>query len=356
MLFTASTVLDSVANVKVWVHDNLAMGIDHMVVFLDSPWLGGQAEVYDFLAAHPHVTAVRTNRQYWLEERPPSLNVRQRINMNLAAQALATVPGEHWLIPLDGDEVFASDRAFLESQEPTTSVVQLRPLEAVSTYSPQGRPTQFKHLLEEADLTLLRVLDVIPQLTNMSYFRGHVMGRSAIRLNAGLRLSLHEAIDAHGKIAERVEDPRGRILHYDAISGEEFVRKWQAMLAAGPVKYRAKRAPTARAIAALSAKELAPETVEKYLRRIYDITTADDVQTLHELGLLIDIDPSQGTYVPSDPGGETAARVQRLVDELLPLPKMDFHFDKRVAEAPERGRAREVAGAVVSRLRSSRMS
>lgn len=350
MLFTVSTVLDALPNVERWVRANQAMGVDHMVVFLDAPRRPGQPQVHDFLSAQHHVSVVRTDAEWWDGDRPRGLNVRQRINANLAVHALADTWGASWLFHLDGDEVFAGDRDVLAALPDETSAAWLSPLEAVSTFSPSRHPTQFKRLLDADDLDLLRVLGVIEQPTNQCYFHGHVLGRSGIRPGSGLRLTLHEAVDDEGHLAPRAEDPALRVLHYDSISGEEFVRKWRAMLGAGPVKYRPDRAPTARALQSLIGKDLPPETADRYLRRIYDVTTADDVDTLADLGLLEHVDPADATHPPGTGTDDVRAQLDRSLSSLAGLRKRDFHVDRarRPAAAPRPGTGMRSA---VSRLR-----
>lgn len=350
MLFTVSTVLDTLPNVERWVRANRAMGVDHMIVFLDAPRSPGQPEVHDFLDRRPEVSVVRTDASWWGGDRPRGLNVRQRINANLAAHALAGAPGGAWLFHLDGDEVFAGDPGLLAALPDETATAWLSPLEAVSTFSPAEHPTRFKRLLDDEDLDLLHVLGVIDQATNQSYFHGHVLGRSGIRPGSGLRLTLHEAVDADGQVAARAEDPALRVLHYDSISGEEFVRKWRAMLAAGPVKYRPDRAPTARALHALIGKDLPPETADRYLRRIYDRTTADDVETLDDLGLLERVDPATADHGPSRVTDDVRAQLERSIAELAGAPKRDFHADRARRPAATPRRSTGVRSAV-SRLR-----
>ena len=59
MLIAVSTVMDTVEHVRRYVAGNLAGGADHVVVFLDRPRGAGQAEVAEFLDAHPQATCVR---------------------------------------------------------------------------------------------------------------------------------------------------------------------------------------------------------------------------------------------------------------------------------------------------------
>jgi hypothetical protein len=197
------------------------------------------------------------------------------------------------------------------------------------------------------------VLGAIDAATNQAYFHGHILGKSGVRPSSGLALTLHDAISADGKRQPRHEDDRLRLLHYDAASGEEFIRKWTALATAGPTRYRRSRAPMARALRTLAGKDVPDEVREKYLWRIYEITTRDDVELLGELGLLEDIDPEQGDStpeaLPEDAERELAARVE----ELSSWPKPPFFVaDARADRArvangqstPRSGRAQRLKG------------
>jgi hypothetical protein len=339
MLVTVSTVLDTPANVRRFVADNLAMGVDHMIVFLDDPGAPDQDQVEDELSRHGQVTCVPTGKSWWAGDRPRGLNFRQRINVNLALEVLADTEWASWVFHIDGDEVVALDRGVLASLPAEVEAVWLTPLECVSRFGATERPTLYKRLLDDADLNLLHTLGVLDAPTNSAYFHGHVLGKSGIRPGSGLRLTLHNAVTTSGDKVPRHKDPRLRVLHHDAVSGEEFVRKWSALLGAGPVTFRRDRAPTANALRTLTAKDIPPPVAEKYLRRIYESTTQDDVTTLHELGLLEEVDPSLGSHVPqpiSDRERETLAdRFTALRD----VPKRQFHV-RQQARRPDRTKTR----------------
>jgi hypothetical protein len=213
--------------------------------------------------------------------------------------------------------------------------VWLRPLEAVSQLRPAGRPTRFKRLLDDPDLNLLHVLGAIDAPTNQAYFHGHVMGKSGVRPGSGLALTLHDAISPDGERQERHEDERLGLLHYDAVSGEEFIRKWSALARAGHARYRASRQPMARALKTLAGKDVPEATREKYLRRIYELTTLDDVELLGELGLLEDVDPEHHGSEPRPLPEGAADQLAQRVEELQSAPKRSFF----VADAQsDRGR------------------
>ncbi|GAA1478612.1 hypothetical protein GCM10009623_30580 [Nocardioides aestuarii] len=354
MLVTASTVMDSPGNVRFFVEANLASGVDHMLVFLDAPQEPGQQEVAAMLDAERRVTCIRTGRkQWWTDGRPSGLNDRQRMNANWARALLEPFGWAEWLFHIDGDEVARLDRDAIAEVPAEADAIWLPPWEAVSQPDPDTRPTRFKRLLDEDDLTLLHVLEAIREPTNQAYFHGHVMGKSGIRPRSGHALSLHGALTADGDRLERHEDPRLGVLHYDAVSGEEFVRKWQALARAGHARYRKSRQPMARALRTLIAKDLPEEVRARHLRRIYDLTTRDDVDLLGELGLLLELDPLTDP-LPARPLADDDARaLAARVEELRAVPKHGFHVADKVADKAREagaGRAARDAGRKLRRL------
>jgi len=188
MLFTASTVKDTLPNVQRFVAGNLAGGVDHLFVFLDAP----DPEVRAFLDGHPNVTCVRTDKTWWRGDRPEQLNVRQRINANLTKALLSGVEGADWLFHIDADEIAQIDRAALARVPADTRVVRLAPLEAVSRKHWDGDPTWFKRLLGKNDLILLQTLGVLDKPSNGAYFHGHLDGKAGIRPSPDLWLTLHQ--------------------------------------------------------------------------------------------------------------------------------------------------------------------
>ena len=180
MLFTASTVKDSAANLRRFVTGNLAGGIDHLVVFVDAPE-DTDPEALEVLESHPSVTCVRTDEDWWQGDRPGQLNTRQRINANLTKAVLSRVAGAEWVFHIDADEIAQVDRAALASAPADARVVRLAPLEAVSQREWAADPTVFKRLLDKDDLTLLHTLGVIDRAHNGAYFHGHVDGKAGVR-------------------------------------------------------------------------------------------------------------------------------------------------------------------------------
>lgn len=341
MLLTASTIRDSPPNVRRFVAANLASGVDHMFVFLDAPKDPGQDEVQAELGAHPHVTVVATGRSsWWLDDRPSGLNVRQRINANVVLHLLRDLRWAEWLLHIDGDEVACVDPALLGTVPAGSDAIRLASTEAVSQWHVDEVPTQFKRLLDEHDLNLLFTLGLIDDPSNASYFHGHIKGKSGVRPGSGLRLTLHGAVDDSGRVVDAFTDPALRLLHYDAISGEEFARKWVALSSAGRAQFRPNRGVTADALGALVRKELGPELTEKYLRRIYERTTRDDVETLAELGLLESCDPTRGGHRPRELPPGAGEQLDARIAEVRTQPKRPFHaVETAQAAGSDSGRA-----------------
>ncbi|WP_372728245.1 glycosyltransferase family 2 protein [Nocardioides sp.] len=331
MIFTASTVKDTLPNIRRFVAGNLAGGVDHLFVFLDAP----DREVRGFLDEHPHVTCIRTDKAWWGEDRPENLNARQRINANLAKAVLSTLEGDHWVFHIDADEIVQLDRALLDAAPAETRAVRLAPLEAVSQKHWDSEPTFFKRLLPSEDLVLLHTLGVIDKPSNGAHFHGHVDGKSGVRPDLDVWLTLHEAVDSAEQAIEPLRNKKKlRLLHYESFSGEDFVRKWTSILAAGPtVNLRPVREPTAIAVRALIAKGLTEEEAAPYLMKIFERTTEDDLQTLSDLGLVEEIDPSAGTHVPQQLSDADRDRIDRVVEGLRGQPKRVFHHGHPAAEA-----------------------
>lgn len=320
MIATVSTVKDTLANVQRFVHGNLAGGVDHMVVLLDGP----DPEVEAWLGEQENVTHVVTDAAWW-GKRPADLNNRQRLGANIVKALLTVVPGVDWLFHVDADEICQIDRAAIADVPNGYDAVRLLPLEAVSRKHWEATPTWFKRLLDEPDLRLLEVLGVIDKPANGHLFHGHVEGKTAVRPRLDRWLTIHRTVDEKREEVPHFVADGLRVLHYESWSGEDFVRKWSAMLAAGPeISLRPVRERTKQAIQALAGKQLSPELREQYLMRIFEATTEDDFDTLRELGLLEQVDPSLGAHTPATLAPEAREQLAHLLAALAGQPKEPF--------------------------------
>jgi hypothetical protein len=295
VILSVSTVKDTVPNLEKFVRRNLAGGIDHLLVFLDDK----QPEAAELLDAHPHVTCVRTHRGWWHGQRPRRLNERQGRNAALGARVLGAFDWADWVFHIDGDEVVDLDREVLDSVPAGERVVALEPWEAVSQVSWGHDPTWFKTLLDDDRLVLLSMLGVIQRPTNKAYFRGHVIGKVGVRPAPDLRVAIHAVADADDVRIEPFAEPVGRVLHYESPDGEEFARKWQALMRSGPApSQRSGRASIGRAVAALLDLGLSDEEAKPFLLRMFDQIGVDDFETLRDLRLLREVDPDGWSRTP----------------------------------------------------------
>lgn len=321
MIISAGTVKDSRENVEKMVRRNRRGGIDHVVVFLDAPL----PEVEEYLDDVPDATCVRAYGDWWGSMDPGGLNERQINNAALISRLAAGFGWAEWIFMLDGDEVAWFDRAVLDRLDPEVRTVRLMPLEAVSRLHPDGDPTLFKRRLDENELHLLHVLGLIPEPAERAYFRGHITGKPGLRPTAGLALGLHHVIDTTtGERVESLTDPGLRLLHYESHNGDEFVRKWMALLSSGDdVQQHKNRAPLARSISAVLELGLPPADTAAFLERLYERCALDDVETLASLHLLVEADPDAWAPRPAPPEAEVR-QLRTLLELAYDAPKRVF--------------------------------
>ena len=327
MLCVVSTIKDTLANVKWFVESNTKNGADHLFVFLDDTNEVSDSEVVGYLEDHRNVTVISSATAWWGTHRPAKLNIRQCINANVIKFLLGRHSSAEWLFHIDGDETLHVDRGVLDGLHTGIESVQLAPWEVASSGGGQGRPTWFKRPLTDDDLVLLATLGVIEDSTNRSYFHGHLQGKAGVRPSARNWLTLHRAVDFTRHAVTPFKSSQLRHLHYESYSSDEFIRKWTALVSSGPTaSFRPGRARTARALWTLVGKELPRETLERYLLKIYQQTTEDDLVTLRDLGLLVEVDPRQG---PHDARPLPSIELNVIEGELLKLmgePKKNLFY------------------------------
>jgi hypothetical protein len=321
VIISATTVKDSRENIEKFVRRNLLGGIDHMVLFLDAPL----PDVEELLDAPPDVTYVRAHGDWWGAMSPGGLNSRQINNAALVSRLVAGFPWADWMFMLDGDEVARIDRGVLDRLDPGTRAVRLLPMEAASRLHPESDPTLFKRLLSSDELQLLHSFGVIAEPRQRSYFRGHMSGKPGVRPSPGLALGVHHVVDTvTGDRVAAVRDPGLGLLHYESHNGDEFVRKWMALLSSGDdFRQHRKRAPLAHSIAALLALGLPEDETAALLERLYERCALDDLETLSRLRLLVEVHPDEGERGPRPPD-EEIGQLRELLARAYDAPKRVF--------------------------------
>jgi hypothetical protein len=295
VIFAVSTVKDTGTNVEKFVRRNLAGGVDHLIVFLDDE----QPEVEELLAASAHVTFVATHHDWWHGERQADLNDRQRTHATLAVRMLSRFAWAQWMFHIDGDEVVHIDRKALSALTDDVRAVQLSPLESVAVFRADRDPTWFKPLLDEQQLLRLTDLGVIGRPNNRAFFRGHTAGKVGVRPAPDIRVAIHSAAHATEARIPAVRDPAYTVLHYESPNGEQFVRKWCALLASGgSVDQRMARRNLGSEAERLLAGGLSTEETTAELEHLYQEHVADDVETLVDLGFLQQHNPDSWSHDP----------------------------------------------------------
>ncbi|RUR46006.1 hypothetical protein [Vreelandella populi] len=220
MIVVSSTVKDCLENIYSFVEMNLAAGADVVFIFLDSPNEDAENAFKDI----KNVVFFKAYGDYWGESRSENLNVRQKININVANFILIALGVKGKLFHLDSDEVlyFECDKKDLENEE----YIMLEPLEVLPTERelPRSSSFMFKRKLEGDKLELLHILGVISSPENKSYFNGHTVGKCGVSPNIKCTLGIH-----HAKYENEVKPCKSHkvfVLHFDNPSLEGFLKKW----------------------------------------------------------------------------------------------------------------------------------
>ncbi len=307
----------------------LNAGASHLFLFFDDPDDPAVASVSSIRG----VSTIRCNAQWWQRassDAPSSIRLRDPTSLNtkialasFTALRMATNHHLEWLLVLDSDElIFPPDevrRQFRETPE-DISVIRLPPMEASppptettgaflgSKLFKKGQrgppPKEFltdpwERLRETLDVrsrrTFFKVLKMVARLMGLGrvfhfgYFKGHVQGKSAVRIGSGV-----EWVRGHypsppdiGQL--RLRTARGLwLLHYDCQGYVQWKMKWERR-ALGKVKIT----PSRRRSAQLDEiGRLVRDRDEEGLRRLfgdlYHLNSYEE-RVLRILGLLVEI-------------------------------------------------------------------
>lgn len=302
----------------------MTSGVDHMFIFVDA-----DEDAFADLSNHKNVTLIPTDSRYWGEERPDSLNTRQKINANLINCLLSACGGARWLFGIDGDECLEIDKSKVLGLGLDVRYVRLLPLEAASQENCHGEVKYFKRLLSIEDLRLLAMLGVIKAARNHAYFRGHVNGKIGVRPSPYVNLHTHKVAFRGDVSPVPLEADFLRLLHYESYCYEEFVRKWSAHLEHGvSAGFRAQRRPIADAVlSVLTNAGMSGDRKTHYLRRIYKREVEDDVRTLVDLGFLNEMSQELHEYAPISFSVDQAGVIATAMPCLLGADKAAFDPD-----------------------------
>jgi hypothetical protein len=251
------------------------------------------------------------------------LNLRQQANASLASFLLAATGWASWLVHLDSDESIHVRRAELEALPPSVRAVRLSVWEAVSSADAVD-VRLFKRQLTASEEAVLH------SLGHRRYFRGHRVGKTAVRPSFDVWFKNHAAVDGHGTPVPAVSREGLHLLHYESPNLAEFVRKWDAHRQDADRQARrrganARKTQVAAAVVALLDNEaLGADARQRLLRRVYERHVADPVDLLQELGYLVSLDPALHRHDPTPLPAARATQLNDVLDALRGVGKQRF--------------------------------
>lgn len=322
-IVTVSTLRDTLANVRWFVDRTLASGVDHMFVFLDQR----QPRLHGYLAEHPHVSVVPTGSDYWHAERPPRVEERQSVNATLANAVCAAAPSVRWLFHIDCDEALDFDRDALLAGD--DAVVRFPTREVVAEGGDVDRDRlRFKRMPTQPQLLALAGLGAISEPDLEYYLRGHAAGKSGLRPDLRLRMTVHVVNDDRGIKAQAATPEEAHLLHYDSWCVRDLTARWQDLTRrkAARSNHRERRKRLGLAVSGVVNHPLLEEEIrQQYLQTLFDRHVADDVASLRALDLVVD-----KVWPAREPLGLAEADlavVGALLESLRPLSKAPFRSD-----------------------------
>ena len=153
---------------------------------------------------------------------------------------------------------------------------------------------------------------------------GHTVGKVGIRPQMDIWLRIHRAMTGRDKGVKAL-DIGLKVLHNESYSGVEFVRKWTNMIGSGPsINFGPERMRIADGIRSLLDSGLDQETTSRFLTEIYVRHMEDPLEELRDLGLLVEVDPQQGTHVPQVASAAQKARFDALLEAMRDQDKLAF--------------------------------
>lgn len=223
-----------------WVAYHLNSGIDAMHLFFDDP-ADPAAELLDDVE---QVQVHRCDDKFWSlwrrrgDGRPGTVPARQ---VTILRRLLREPPsGVDWLVHIDSDELLWSGGDLggdlSRALDGPAAHVQFLPLEAVPPKPDMADPFREVRLFKEIAIDReewARRLGADAPFRGHRFFRGHVRGKPAIRLDGSVpSMRIHgpsDRVRQRSGFTSEVAD-KVRLLHYDAGSFDDWRSKWEDRL------------------------------------------------------------------------------------------------------------------------------
>jgi len=227
-----STVRTPLAELRMFVHHHLEVGVDRVILYFDDP----ADEALPEFCGYGRVTTIACTDEYWKNRgtlRPKAIEQRQITNVN-HGMTLARGSGCRWAVHIDSDELIAPVvdlKHVLDGCE--ADVLRFEMFEAVSeraAYPHIFAPTLFKAKPRRRQQILAKLLGCNRSFFQGQYFRGHNTSKRAFALNgkvseAGIHGPIQANEDAVWKATRAI-----RLLHYDCVGFDNWRTKWSRRL------------------------------------------------------------------------------------------------------------------------------
>lgn len=212
-----------------FIMHHIALGVDHIVIFLDEPlqleeWRDWIPDRVEFIACDDAYWRLVSNI------RPDILADRQKLNVNYAKEILEKAHCE-WLIHVDVDELIRPAGKIdlrTELQECEDDCYRFSLHEAVATGSRDYDYFSGGWFKKKPSLNRLRLLKLLGcgrVLQDGKYFRGHTASKCAVRICGRIgSFGVHYPVSKQGKLKIK-KSKCIYLLHFDALNYDDWKAK-----------------------------------------------------------------------------------------------------------------------------------
>ena len=229
-------IMDTPEVAKQFVNYYAAVGASKIHMYFDNP----DDPAIDMVKDHPQVNAIACNDDFWQGKRKYAVEGRQS---HVYTHAYNTME-RGWLLTVDADEFVVADKPLPElfaSMPEDARVVRFDSTEAVwklenSSVEPFSADFVRHQVSQGGWRSIAKLKD--PAVRSM-FRRGllaHRSGKYAVRVGTDVsRLSLHRVFfnDRYNSMHPPKEHPRGKLIHFDAISFGHWKTKFVRRISKG---------------------------------------------------------------------------------------------------------------------------
>jgi hypothetical protein len=227
---TVTTLKADLAQTLAFVNYHLNIGIDWMILFFDNP----TDPAIDSLRGNNRVACIPCDDEYWRahdESATHSIESKQIANA-MRALEMAREREFQWIVHIDCDELLYSNdgiQAILSDTDAEIVTFDIR--EAVPEREHYGRPFAdirlFRKPSTEIRQSLARKLGCRNAFYRGEYFRGHLVSKSAVRVNSSItRMGIHLP-EAGANAVKAMLTKKIVLLHFDSHDFDRWRLKWE---------------------------------------------------------------------------------------------------------------------------------